>query len=142
MGPRLGRVEYTVTRADQRKSPAGFNGATLRTRGIRRAWVVTPISPNSFNGATLRTRGIRIGLANKRHDTIASMGPRLGRVEYWRAVATHADTMLGFNGATLRTRGIQKAPADSRPYPSDGFNGATLRTRGIRDNGKTGLASY
>ena len=36
----------------------------------------------SFNGATLRTRGIPKILDHLKPVTRASMGPRLGRVEY------------------------------------------------------------
>ncbi len=59
MGPRLGRVEY----------PALGNRLQFgNTRG--------------FNGATLRTRGIPIQSGNAANPPYASMGPRLGRVEY------------------------------------------------------------
>ncbi len=58
MGPRLGRVEYSVC-------------------GTWRCWGM-----HGFNGATLRTRGILVNdLVSRRHSD-ASMGPRLGRVEY------------------------------------------------------------
>ena len=58
MGPRLGRVEY-----------AGAGTVTLTTL-------------TSFNGATLRTRGIRRVQPLPSPGDPASMGPRLGRVEY------------------------------------------------------------
>ncbi len=37
----------------------------------------------------------------------ASMGPRLGRVEYLTGLPMPTTSLAGFNGATLRTRGIQ-----------------------------------
>ncbi len=37
---------------------------------------------------------------------VASMGPRLGRVEYTAALTGDSE-VISFNGATLRTRGIQ-----------------------------------
>ena len=62
-----------------------FNGATLRTRGIRSPW------------PRMVTSGRR-----------ASMGPRLGRVEYAGAGTVTLTTLTSFNGATLRTRGIRQ----------------------------------
>ncbi len=65
MGPRLGRVEY-LTRP-------------------RRFW-----RPRlGFNGATLRTRGIPHTLSQKKERDMASMGPRLGRVEYNQSTPEH-----------------------------------------------------
>ncbi len=58
MGPRLGRVEYL--------------GLAL----------VSPNGAVGFNGATLRTRGIRADVQGDYRNREASMGPRLGRVEY------------------------------------------------------------
>ena len=62
---------------------------------------------NRFNGATLRTRGIQyfpcLGMSYRGK---ASMGPRLGRVEYNFTPMLALGLMAGFNGATLRTRGI------------------------------------
>ena len=107
MGPRLGRVEYNITiprgdtgspgfngatlrtrgihgvRVVRRDLADCFNGATLRTRGIRRRLGWTRSPKRRFNGATLRTRGIRFGEQSPHSARRpASMGPRLGRVEY------------------------------------------------------------
>ncbi len=107
-----------------------------------------------FNGATLRTRGIRVKAVAGIVGRIASMGPRLGRVEYGRGFVEFTGPTIRFNGATLRTRGILH-PSRVATHPTkasmgprfgrveygsgfenaddanDGFNGATLRTRGI-----------
>ncbi len=82
MGPRLGRVEYNMTQAELAAADLGFNGATLRTRGIPEPMVVL------------------------RMQIDASMGPRLGRVEYKLKTTLSQVCHRGFNGATLRTRGI------------------------------------
>ncbi len=58
MGPRLGRVEYVNVGSGAYQASGGFNGATLRTRGIPRQQQLGP------------------------QPQLASMGPRLGRVEY------------------------------------------------------------
>ncbi len=82
MGPRLGRVEYWLAQPHPQKPPQSFNGATLRTRGIQ---FMRPDARRiciRFNGATLRTRGIRIVTFKSPLVELASMGPRLGRVEY------------------------------------------------------------
>jgi hypothetical protein len=60
MGPRLGRVEYLARVEEMVSRALGFNGATLRTRGIRLDWQLLDQLQR------------------------ASMGPRLGRVEYRR----------------------------------------------------------
>ncbi len=85
MGPRLGRVEYlSCPQEDESLRGNRFNGATLRTRGIRTvaAGCNWPYEMR-FNGATLRTRGIPSRTLDGRlKQDLASMGPRLGRVEY------------------------------------------------------------
>ena len=58
MGPRLGRVEYQQGIIEKQLAIIRFNGATLRTRGIRLWKCRTCSAGSSFNGATLRTRGI------------------------------------------------------------------------------------
>ncbi len=68
MGPRLGRVEYGGTAENARRHDRSFNGATLRTRGIPGAETA------SVEYNRRRPRNPR--------PAEASMGPRLGRVEY------------------------------------------------------------
>ena len=58
MGPRLGRVEYRTGRVGENRASECFNGATLRTRGIRDQLGEIVSKLPRFNGATLRTRGI------------------------------------------------------------------------------------
>ncbi len=82
MGPRLGRVEYWHVGQSTVTASASFNGATLRTRGIRAELARRIVSDDRFNGATLRTRGIPKYPVLIHEPTNASMGPRLGRVEY------------------------------------------------------------
>ena len=155
MGPRLGRVEYGTAysgspgdqigfngatlrtrgiltdRSEDTRNKSSFNGATLRTRGIRYSAGMLDNNGNSFNGATLRTRGIlRLDWFLSPRFQTASMGPRLGRVEYVSADITAAEFIPRFNGATLRTRGIRSVRR-SAPASIESFNGATLRTRGI-----------
>ena len=178
MGPRLGRVEYGGWLSVCSSWPR-FNGATLRTRGIRTGLLAASMVQSCFNGATLRTRGIRYsaGMLDNNGNSFngatlrtrgipgrgdrlirvfysfngatlrtrgilrldwffsprfqtASMGPRLGRVEYVSADITAAEFIPRFNGATLRTRGIRSVRR-SAPASIESFNGATLRTRGI-----------
>ncbi len=59
MGPRLGRVEYGRFVHGGVCLCCGFNGATLRTRGIPIDRPGVYLDRSGFNGATLRTRGIR-----------------------------------------------------------------------------------
>ncbi len=68
MGPRLGRVEYTAIAISFAFTVVCFNGATLRTRGIRFPLPCDLLHRPCFNGATLRTRGITIGAATEDGD--------------------------------------------------------------------------
>ncbi len=131
MGPRLGRVEYEGlplfaksveesfngatlrtrgihTVSHRGTAPMrGFNGATLRTRGILRTRRFHCDKALGFNGATLRTRGIQGHSDEDFNRREASMGPRLGRVEYKNWPRCFRLSLPRFNGATLRTRGIR-----------------------------------
>ncbi len=82
MGPRLGRVEYLFAANAAVDSWVGFNGATLRTRGILNYTNSTPILLIASMGPRLGRVEYGGGTASQRADTAASMGPRLGRVEY------------------------------------------------------------
>ncbi len=132
MGPRLGRVEYRDHASGENgRGLRRFNGATLRTRGILRQPGKIACRRPGFNGATLRTRGIRYTAAEYGETGAASMGPRLGRVEY---------ACVGFfvcrcgPGASMGPRLGRVEYASGlfdKANSGDGFNGATLRTRGI-----------
>ncbi len=102
MGPRLGRVEYVANMACGVLARSGFNGATLRTRGIR---ILTILRGSNngyrFNGATLRTRGIRDRVFYDRGNHRASMGPRLGRVEYDEGSGRHRNQRRASMGPRL-----------------------------------------
>ena len=82
MGPRLGRVEYETRLPRPHFCPHRFNGATLRTRGIR-------LKVEEESNGKLASMGPRLGrveyprgLRHQDWQSYASMGPRLGRVEY------------------------------------------------------------
>ncbi len=91
MGPRLGRVEYLGGDGLEAATMSRFNGATLRTRGILVVSGTTSQTYQRFNGATLRTRGIQVWPDHLAGVVDASMGPRLGRVEYFATCRSTTD---------------------------------------------------
>ncbi len=83
MGPRLGRVEYRCGTVARSARTSCFNGATLRTRGIRFAAAIWRTAAFASMGPRLgRVEYPLVFFAECGAIPYASMGPRLGRVEY------------------------------------------------------------